>query len=125
MRIEAGILYVLNQFADEGHVYYPYGLLVSKCGEILEVEDVSIPVALTHLVEEKKIFIEQPRTLRFNTGAPATRGQEQASPDTAVYLARFYVSEAGIARQMKTLLTFPKQLRLMNVDDSAMGCRKS
>ena len=25
MRIEAGILYVLNQLADEGHVYYPYG----------------------------------------------------------------------------------------------------
>ena len=63
MRIEAGILYVLNQLADEGHVYYPHGPLVAKCGEILEVDETAIPAALTHLAEAKMIFIEQPPTL--------------------------------------------------------------
>ncbi len=63
MRIEAGILYVLNQLADEGHVYYPHGPLVAKCGEILEVDETAIPGALTHLAEAKMIFIEQPPNL--------------------------------------------------------------
>jgi exodeoxyribonuclease V alpha subunit len=104
MRIEAGILYVLNQLADEGHVYYPHGPLVAKCGEILEVDETSVPAALTRLVEEKMIFIEhlQPPTMS----------------SSAVYLARFYVSETGIVNKLKTLLTFPKQLRLINIDES-------
>jgi exodeoxyribonuclease V alpha subunit len=37
LRAEAGILYVLHQLADEGHVYYPYEPLVKKCQEILQV----------------------------------------------------------------------------------------
>jgi exodeoxyribonuclease V alpha subunit len=108
MRIEAGILYVLNQLADEGHVYYPHGPLVVKCGEILEVDEATIPVALTHLVEEKMIFIEQPRTFS----------------EAAVYLARFYVSETGIVNKLKTLLAFPKQLRLINIDESVTWVQK-
>ena len=31
LRAEAGILYVLNQLTDEGHVYYPYEPLIEKC----------------------------------------------------------------------------------------------
>lgn len=108
MRIEAGILYVLNQLADEGHVYYPRGPLVAKCGEILEVDEATIPAAFTRLAEEKMIFIEQPRT----------------SPEPAVYLARFYVSETGIVSKLKTLLTFSKQLSLLNVDESLQWVQK-
>ena len=35
LRAEVGILYVLNQLADDGHVYYPYEPLIGKCQEIL------------------------------------------------------------------------------------------
>ena len=38
LRVEAGILYVLNQLADDGHVYYPYEPLIEKCKEILRVD---------------------------------------------------------------------------------------
>jgi exodeoxyribonuclease V alpha subunit len=115
MRIEAGILYVLNQLADEGHVYYPRGPLVTKCGEILEVDEASIPAALTRLAEEKMIFIEQPRT---------SNREPRTIPDAAVYLARFYVSETGIVSKLKTLLTFSKQLSLLNVDESLQWVQK-
>jgi exodeoxyribonuclease V alpha subunit len=40
LRAEAGILYVLHQLADEGHVYYPLQPLVDECQKILEVEPV-------------------------------------------------------------------------------------
>jgi exodeoxyribonuclease V alpha subunit len=94
MRIEAGILYVLNQLADEGHVYYPYGPLVAKCGEILEVNEAAIPVALTHLAEEKNIYIE-------HFQLPTSNFQPPTVPSSAVYLARFYVSETGIVNKLK------------------------
>jgi exodeoxyribonuclease V alpha subunit len=118
MRIEAGILYVLNQLADEGHVYYPYGLLTAKCGEILKVDEASVPAALPHLAEEKMIFIEQSQTLRHKSGGQTSECKPPISPEAAVYLARFYVSETGIVSRLKTLLNFPKQLRLLNVDES-------
>ena len=35
LRAEAGILYVLHQLADEGHVYYPYEPLAKKCQAVL------------------------------------------------------------------------------------------
>ena len=38
LRAEAGILYVLHQLADDGHVYYLYEPLINKCEEILGVE---------------------------------------------------------------------------------------
>jgi exodeoxyribonuclease V alpha subunit len=37
-RVQAGILYVLHQLSNQGHVYYPAGHLVEKASEILEVE---------------------------------------------------------------------------------------
>ncbi len=36
LRAEAGILYVLHELTDEGHVYYPYEPLIAKCREILD-----------------------------------------------------------------------------------------
>ena len=38
VRAEAGILYTLDQMAQEGHVYYPYELLIEKCRETLNIE---------------------------------------------------------------------------------------
>ncbi|GAH10297.1 unnamed protein product, partial [marine sediment metagenome] len=38
LRVVAGIIYVLDQLADEGHVFYPYESLVRKSREILNVE---------------------------------------------------------------------------------------
>ena len=36
VRIAAGILYVLHQLSDQGHVYYPYAQLILKCCDILQ-----------------------------------------------------------------------------------------
>jgi exodeoxyribonuclease V alpha subunit len=109
IRIEAGTLYVLNQLADEGHVYYPYEPLVEKCSKILGVDDAAIPLALNNLAAEKKVYVEKPRT---------PNPELITAPSAAVYLAGFYISEMGIANKLKTLITFPRQLRLMNIDEA-------
>ena len=107
VRVEAGILYVLNQLAEEGNVYYPYSSLVKKCSEILSVDESIIPDALSCLANGKKVFIDslQNPDSGFRTGS-----------DSAVYLAAFHVSETGIAERLNVLRRFPKQLRLMKVD---------
>ncbi|MBF0516633.1 MAG: ATP-dependent RecD-like DNA helicase, partial [Nitrospirae bacterium] len=38
LRAESGILYVLHQLADEGHVYYPQGPLCDECVKVLDIE---------------------------------------------------------------------------------------
>nr|MBP7091070.1 ATP-dependent RecD-like DNA helicase [Syntrophorhabdaceae bacterium] len=117
-RIEAGILFVLNQLSDDGHVYYPYKLLIKECARILDVEEECLPVALDSVCEQKKIVIEQYETLN---GKYTTQPQDLSSSqkeDWAVYLTRFYVAEVGIARQLISLVTTPKQLRLINIDQA-------
>lgn len=108
LRAEAGILYVLHQLADEGNVYYPYEPLLNKCKEILEVEEGIIVKAVDTIAVERKIVIEKineaPGQLKENRG---------------VYLAKFHVTETGIARQIKALLKAPKSIRSFDSSKAA------
>ena len=100
LRAEAGILYVLNQLAEEGHVYYPYIPLIQKCREILDVERTILEDAFGRIESEKKIRIED-----------LNEDLDAFVPDhKAVYLAQFHVCEVGIARRLKILLNVPAGL---------------
>jgi len=109
LRAEAGILYVLNQLSDEGHVYFPYQPLLNKCREVLQVPPEIIEEALAAIAEEKRVVIDN---------GPGTDDREEKSK--AVYLARYYVSEAGIARQLKVLLTTPKAIRPIDEEKAVL-----
>jgi len=107
IRAEAGILYVLHELSDEGHVYYPCEALIKKCSETLTVEESRISLALNTIAGEKKVIIE-----------------ESKIHEKPVYLAKFHVSECGAARQLKSLLAFPKQLRLINIEQAIEWVQK-
>ncbi len=109
LRIETGILYVLGQLSDEGHLFFPFNLLVDKCSEILEVPKEMIPDALESLVGQKKIVFDSPAALP---------GIADRHDDRMVYLASLYVSETGISDMVKKLAAFPKQLCLLNIDEA-------
>ncbi len=100
LRAEAGILYVLHQLADEGNVYYPYEPLMDKCKEILEVEGEIIVKAVDAIAIARKIVIEK---INEATG--------ELKENMGVYLAKFHVTETGIARQIKALIEAPKSIR--------------
>ena len=57
-RAEAGILYVLSQLSDEGHVYYPYEPLLDKCIDILEVDREIIATALADIALAGIVVVE-------------------------------------------------------------------
>ncbi len=101
LRAEAGILYVLHQLSDDGHVYVPYERLVEECQKVLTVEKDIILVALGTIATEKRIMIED---LNFDV-------QGFRENNKAVYLSTFYHCEIGVARNLKRLLKEPKKIR--------------
>jgi exodeoxyribonuclease V alpha subunit len=100
VRVQAGILYVLNQLGDEGHVYYPYDSLIEKTIEILEVEKNAVVEALGVVAQEKKIVMED---------LPAQT--EHIAYNKAVYLARFHSAETAVASNLLRILSGPKGIR--------------
>jgi exodeoxyribonuclease V alpha subunit len=101
IRVEAGILYVLNQLPDEGHVYFPYEPLISKSGEILGVGRDIVARALGILAVDQKIIIEN-----LTGDRDAFKENEKA-----VFLTRFHVCETGVARRLRILANTPKSIR--------------
>jgi len=101
LRIRAGILYVLDELTDEGHVYYPAPALIKKCCEILEVGSEVVSDALVHIASEKKIIIE---SADINSSI-------DSDDDSAVYLVQYHVSETGISYHLRRLMTTPKTIR--------------
>jgi len=106
LRVEAGILYVLNQLSDEGHVYFPYQPLISKSCDILGVDREPVIQALGHLAVDQKIVIED-----INETLDTFKENHKA-----VYLTRFHVCETGIARRLKALVTGTKFIRDIDTD---------
>ncbi len=99
LRAQAGILYVLHQLSDEGHVYYPYELLMEESGKILEIPAGIIENALNVIASERRVVIEELR-----------------DGIRAVYLAKFHVSETAVASRIKALLAHEKSIRDVNAD---------
>ncbi len=101
LRVAAGILYVLQQLAGDGHVYYPYEPLMHRCRDILNVEREAIVDALGRLAIDQKIVIED-----LNEYIEGFKENHKA-----VYLSLFYRCETGIGRRLKRLIDTPKSIR--------------
>jgi exodeoxyribonuclease V alpha subunit len=101
LRIEAGILYVLHQLCDEGHVYFPHEPLVLKSCDILGVNREPVVRALGNLALDQKIVIED-----INETADTFKQNIKA-----VYLTRFHLCETGIAHRLTTLVHASKSIR--------------
>ena len=106
LRAEAGILYVLHQLADEGHVYYPYEPLIRKCQEILQVDRDVIVKAFSTIALNQQIVIED-----LNEDI-----EEFRENNKAVYLAKFDLCETSIATRLKALVNVPKSIRKIDSD---------
>ncbi len=84
-RVQAGIRYVLESRAEDGHVYVPVETLVEECIGFLDVEPAAVPVGLEALIQADV-------AIRRND---------------AVYLEPLFFAEQGIARHIARLLDHP------------------
>jgi exodeoxyribonuclease V alpha subunit len=106
LRIGAGIIYVLNQLSDDGHVYYPLEALVEKCTEILQVPSDTVGKSINDIAAEKKIVIEDNQK------------------DKPVYLAKYYLCETGVAALFKRLVCMSKFIREIKTDKAVEWVQK-
>lgn len=94
LRVEAGVIHVLNELAGEGHVYYPLDGLTKASAGILEVDEELVTQAVERLRHEERVVCLPVR--RTQTDEPETQG-------VAAYLASLYAAEEGVARRLQAL----------------------
>jgi len=81
-RCKSGIIYTLNQLANEGHVYAEEEQLVKAAISLLEADEDSIRKTLADMARTEDLKIE----------------------DEAIYLPPFYFAEVGTANRLLALL---------------------
>ena len=81
-RCRSGIIYTLNELAEEGHVYAEPEQLVEAATKLLEAEEAPVRQALADMIEAKDVIAD----------------------NNVVYLPPFYYAENGSANRLKTLL---------------------
>lgn len=113
MRVEAGVLYLLGELADQGHVFAPRTDLVRRATEMLAVSDALVNEAIDRLDRQKRIEIEPPA---LENGTPAT--------GPALYLPHLHQAECGVAGMLGQLANVPAAVSPMEGDEALTLAQK-
>jgi exodeoxyribonuclease V alpha subunit len=101
LRAAAGILHVLHEMTDEGHVYYPYEPLIEKCKEILDIDREIIVKAIGTIAADERIVIED-----LNQNIDDFKENHKA-----IYLIGYHIAETNLSARLKTLIHTPQAIR--------------
>jgi exodeoxyribonuclease V alpha subunit len=93
LRAEAGIVFVLHEAAEEGHVCMPRSELITRCGKRLEIDTPILEEALSRLKRDMRIKEEE-----LGPGA-----SDQFGDDRAIYLSPMHASELGAAGRFSAI----------------------
>ena len=84
-RIKAGIKYILNEGAGQGHTYLPLPLLTQRAQQLLQVPEELMENALIDLQIHKQVW------------------QEVVEEETRIYLMPFYYAERSVGKKILEL----------------------
>ena len=102
-RCRSGILYTLNQLAEDGHVFAEPDQLVSAAKELLQADEEPIRKAMADMVEGKDLILD----------------------NEVIYLPPFYYAESGSAKQLASLLVNDFSEDIAAEPETAYGMKKS
>ena len=106
-RIEAGVVYALNEMSDDGHVFAPRPGLVARTAELLGLGPELISPAIDRLAREDRVRLDVLPSLipQDARREPYQAVSEASAPygGQAVYLTPFYHGETGVAERLSTL----------------------
>ncbi|MCE5243662.1 MAG: ATP-dependent RecD-like DNA helicase [Syntrophobacteraceae bacterium] len=106
LRAEAGILYVLLQATEEGHVCVPHDWLMEQSRKLLEIPAPILLEALLRLGQDGRLTVEElSGALRQSFGG-----------DRAIYLRGYHTAECQVAQRLTYLHAFPRLRRKLDVD---------
>ena len=86
-RVEAGVLHLLGEKAENGHVYCPRSILQQELIELLTIDTALATAAIERLAHKKRLILDV----------------EAVAPALAVYQAGLYYSEVSVARHLMRL----------------------
>ncbi|MBN1535657.1 MAG: ATP-dependent RecD-like DNA helicase [Anaerolineales bacterium] len=129
-RIEAGIIFSLNEMTDDGHVFTPLPELVEKATELLGTDEALLSPAIYRLAEDGRVKQEVlPSTTPFtppsfsqNWEKEGGRGEDEGNSKSikeptppygspVIYLASLYHCETGLGNKIRQLaMAMPTRL---------------
>jgi len=96
-RVEAGVLHLLAEAADRGHLFLPATRLTEEARRLLEIPAAPVDAAVATLSAAEQVIVEP---LPKNEPAAPAAG-------SAVYLKPLHAAEAGLAARLRALLAQP------------------
>ena len=104
-RARAGVLHLLAEAADRGHLYLPRRLVESQGEGLLGAPRQAVAQAIADLAAGGEVVIEAP---------PA--GDGAGGEEAAVYLPPLYAAEAGLAERLAALAAHPPSPLSIDLD---------
>jgi exodeoxyribonuclease V alpha subunit len=95
LRVHAGVLHVLREFAEQGHCFVPLTTLKRNAASMLDVEEDSVEAAVKKLATGGKLVLQEARDGEM----------------IQVFLEELYHAEKRIASALRDLLSTPSLLR--------------
>jgi len=86
LRANAGLLYIMTKYSEEGHVYVPELMLLQQAEKILQIELIVLEEALAKLYEKDELVKDK-----------------DENNETVVYLKTLFLAETGVAETIKKL----------------------
>jgi exodeoxyribonuclease V alpha subunit len=97
-RIEAGIIFALNEMINDGHVFAPRDLLAGRAGELLGFGTALVLKGIERLALAERIHLEE---VPFSVSRG--RSAREAPRIPVVYLTPLYFAEIGVAKRVGAL----------------------
>ncbi len=106
IRIQAGLLYVLQKISEEGHVFSPKEEVIQEATEILEVDSPLVEQALEAVSSDRRVILED------------------LSGTQAVYLAKHHWAETKCASQILALYHHASSLKKIDTEAALQWVQK-
>ncbi|HEY7218905.1 MAG TPA: ATP-dependent RecD-like DNA helicase [Candidatus Binatia bacterium] len=95
LRVQAGVLHVLNEMADRGHCFAHLTALKRNAAALLNIDEDPVDAAIAKLAARGELVLHE----------------ADPSIDTEVYLAELYHAEWRVAAALQKLLSTPSSLQ--------------
>ncbi len=115
LRAEAGLLYVLQEASDDGHVCAPREWLMERCEALLNIPAPVLDEALQRLVSDQRIVVES-----LSTEAASDFGGSRA-----VYLRGYHTAETQAAQRLAYLRGFKSLQKKVDPDAAVEWLRRT
>ncbi|MDR2267910.1 MAG: AAA family ATPase, partial [Holosporaceae bacterium] len=110
LRAEAGVMFALREFVEEGHVYCPLDVLIDKAKEMLSVTEDVLEIAMKSLLADNKIIIENL--------------QREGYATCGVFLAGYHLAEVQTAKMLQEIRDSARNTKEIYVDTALKYAQK-